>query len=255
MREKHPYEFAYYATGTPYHKNFLYQSGGGTIYGSKVQFDFQESENKRTGTTEIFIGDKKECLLITIEADKKAEAYVQTFHHFEHCDLQKKLSRVAGTRILMTTALQYIYYKKDVRKVVLTDKAFFEKEGEKISFFILYTFKYGETYYQKNFGFKYGKSQDIVKMEKNRKIREKHFINKNNTIKELAQYFAKKIVIDFAKNIKDGEPISEFVKRFNCPNELFAIYFAFLEEEFRRKKYNNLFGKLLYKRLVFHKKI
>ena len=141
----------------------------------------------------------------------------------------------------MKTALEYISLEKGIKKVTLTDKS------EKIPLFILYLFKYGESYYQKNFGFKYMKKIDQISQAENMKIREKHFINKKKVKKELLQYFAKEKVERFLEFIKNGELISEFVKNFTCPNNLFDIYFAFLKFELKDKKYNNLFGEVMCK--------
>ena len=114
---------------------------------------------------------------------------------------------------------------------------------------LLYLFKYGESYYQKNFGFKYMKKIDQITQAENMKIREKHFINKKKVKKELLQYFAKEKVERFLEFIEESQLISEFVKNFTCPEKLFDIYFAFLKYEFKDKKYNNLFGEVLYKKL------
>ena len=158
MKIFHPYVYAYYTNGVPYHKIFRNQDGG-EIYGKDYKFDFREDYNNITNTKDIFVGNKKECILINIEKNNNKVAHIQTFNYFEKCDLYKKLPRISGTRILMKTALQYICLKKGIKKVTITDKAVFIQNGEKISFFILYFFKYGESYYQKNFGFKYLKKK------------------------------------------------------------------------------------------------
>ena len=131
----------------------------------------------------------------------------------------------------MKTALEYISLEKGIKKVTLTDKAVFTHKSDKIQLFILYLFKYGESYYQKNFGFKYLNKIHRMYQAENMKIREKHFINKKKVKKELLQYFAKEKVEKFL------EFIAEFVKNFTCPKNLFDIYFAFLKYEFKDKKY------------------
>lgn len=271
MRILSPYELAGLTNGIAYHKIFRNQEGG-VIYGKKYRFDFREDYNDILHVEEIFIGDKKEC--IKIEINNK-EAHIQTFQHFNHCDIYKKLPRISGTatnvlahsllfpcnskksccgtRILMRTALEYLYFKKNIKKVSLTDNAVYDKKNCKISFFILYLYKYGKSYYEKNFGFKYIKRQDIIDEKENLKIREKHFINKKNAIKELQKYYSKTKIDRLMENIKDGETISELTNRYIYPEELCDIYFKLLEYEFRRKPYYNLFGHLLQKRLIFKK--
>jgi len=147
----------------------------------------------------------------------------------------------------MKTALEYISLEKRIKKVTLTDKAVFTHKSDKIQLFILYLFKYGESYYQKNFGFKYLNKMHRMYQAENMKIREKHFINKKKVKKELLQYFAKEKVERFLEFIKNGELITEFVKNFTCPQNLFDIYFAFLKYEYKDKKYNNLFGEVMCK--------
>lgn len=251
MNISHPYRYAHFTNGIPYHKYFISQSdqSGGKIFGSEFKFDFQEDYNNVTHTIDVFIGDRKECILITIEEDNKKVAHIQNFHYHETCDLYKKLPRISGTRILMKTALEYISLEKRIKKVTLTDKAVFTHKSDKIQLFILYLFKYGESYYQKNFGFKYMKKIDQITQAENMKIREKHFINKKKVKKELLQYFAKEKVERFLEFIEESQLISEFVKNFTCLNNLFDIYFAFLKYEFKDKKYNNLFEEVLYKKL------
>lgn len=247
MKQIHSYRYAHFTNGIPYHKYFLSQSGG-KIFGSEFKFDFREDYNNVTNTIDVFIGDRKECLLITIEEDNKKVAHIQNFHNHETCDLY-------GTRILMKTVLDYIYLEKGIKKVTLTDKAVFTHKSEKIPLFILYLFKYGKSYYHKNFGFKYIKKMHRMYQAENLKIREQHFINKNKIRKELLQYFAKEKVEIFLEFIEKSQPISGFVKNFICPNNLFDIYFAFLKYEFKNKKYNNLFGEVLYKFAISNLKL
>lgn len=249
MKPIHSYRYAHFTNGIPYHKYFLSQSGG-KIFGSEFKFDFREDYNNITHTIDVFIGDRKECILITIEEDDKKVAHIQNFHYHETCDLYKKLPRISGTRILMKTALEYISLEKGIKKVTLTDKAVFTHKSDKIQLFILYLFKYGESYYQKNFGFKYLNKMHRMYQAENMKIREQHFINKKKVKKELLQYFAKEKVERFLEFIEESQLISEFVKNFTCPNNLFDIYFAFLKYEYKDKKYNNLFGEVLYKKLI-----
>ena len=238
MKLIHSYRYAHFTNGIPYHKYFLNQAGG---LKSEFKFHFREDYNNVTHTIDVFIGDRKECILITIEEDNKKVAHIQNFHY------HKKLPRISGTRILMKTALEYISLEKGIKKVTLTDKAVFTHKSDKIQLFILYLFKYGESYYQKNFGFKYINKMHRMYQAENMKIREKHFINKKKVKKELLQYFAKEKVERFLEFIKNGELIAEFVKNFTCPENLFDIYFAFLKFEFKDKKYNNLFGEVLCK--------
>jgi len=248
MKPIHSYRYAHFTNGIPYHKYFLSQSN---ILKPELKFDFREDYNNVTHTIDVFIGDRKECILITIEEDNKKVAHIQNFHYHETCDLYKKLPRISGTRILMKTALEYISLEKRIKKVTLTDKAVFTHKSDKIQLFILYLFKYGESYYQKNFGFKYLNKMNRMYQAENMKIREKHFINKKKVKKELLQYFAKEKVERFLEFIEESQLISEFVKNFTCPNNLFDIYFAFLKYEYKDKKYNNLFGEVLYKKLKY----
>ena len=107
---------------------------------------------------------------------------------------------------------------------------------------LLYFFKYGKSYYQKNFGFRYIKKIHRMHQAENMRIRENHFINKKEVRKELLQYFAKEKVERFLEFIEDHKIIAEFVNNFTCPNNLFEKYFAFLKFEF-----NNLSGEVLIK--------
>jgi hypothetical protein len=133
MKPIHSYRYAHFTNGIPYHKYFLSQTN---ILKPELKFDFREDYNNVTHTIDVFIGDRKECILITIEEDNKKVAHIQNFRYHE------KLPR-----ILMKTALEYISLEKGIKKITLTDKS------EKIPLFILYLFKYGESYYQKNFVF------------------------------------------------------------------------------------------------------
>jgi hypothetical protein len=171
-------------------------------------------------------------MLITIEEYNKKVAHIQNFNY------SKKFPRIS-----MKTALEYIYLEKGIKKVTLSDKI------EKISSFILYIFKYGKSYYQKNFRFRYMNKIHQIQQAENLKIRENHFINKNKVGKELLQYFVKEKVVRFLEFIEKSQLISEFVNNFICPNNLLEIYFAFLKYEFKDKKYNNLYREVLYKKL------
>ena len=205
MKPIHPYRRAYFTNGIPYHKYFLRQSGN--------KYDFRKDYNDITNSNDIFIGDRKNCLIISINC--KSKTLVANIQDFQSHDSENKT--------LMNIA-------------IISD-----------NIDLLYFFKYGESYYQKNFGFKYMKKIDQITQAENMKIREKHFINKKKVKKELLQYFAKEKVEIFLEFIKNGESIVEFVKNFTCPENLFDIYFAFLKYEFKDKKYNNLFGEVLCK--------
>jgi hypothetical protein len=52
----HPYRYAYFTNGIPYHKYFLHQSNR---LKSVFIFDFREDYNNVTHTIDIFIGDRK----------------------------------------------------------------------------------------------------------------------------------------------------------------------------------------------------
>ncbi len=78
----------------------------------------------------------------------------------------------------MKTALEYISLKKGIKKVTLTDKS------EKIPLFILNLFKYGKSYYQKNFGFKYINKMHQIQQTENMKIKRKLRKNYSNILQK-----------------------------------------------------------------------
>ena len=212
MKPIHPYRRAYFTNGIPYHKYFLRQSGN--------KYDFRKDYNDITNSNDIFIGDRKNCLIISINC--KSKTLVANIQDFQSHDSENKT--------LMNSAI------KRIKKVTISD-----------NIDLLYFFKYGESYYQKNFGFWYIKKINRMHQAENMRIRENHFINKKEVRKELLQYFSKEKLDRFLEFIKNGESIVEFVKNFTCPEKLFDIYYAFLKYEYKDKKYNNLFGEVLCK--------
>ncbi len=61
MKPIHPYRRAHFTNGIPYHKYFLRQSGN--------KYDFRKDYNDITNSNDIFIGDRKNCLIISINCN------------------------------------------------------------------------------------------------------------------------------------------------------------------------------------------
>jgi hypothetical protein len=80
MKPIHPYRRAYFTNGIPYHKYFLRQSGN--------KYDFRKDYNDITNSNDIFIGDRKNCLIISINC--KSKTLVANIQDFQSHDSENK---------------------------------------------------------------------------------------------------------------------------------------------------------------------
>jgi hypothetical protein len=201
-KEKHPYIDAvcnyidvpkkiYHSPFYFYNKYIKTKDGGGKIYQYKgYDFEVNESSNE-DNVREIFIGNKKRCLLALLYLDpvtKKPdeEIILHSFGYFSNCAKDSNsMERIIGTDGVMKAFLKFVKtkYKGIVKRIRLTDESKFlcydklHNTTHYLSMNRLYVYKYGQFYYSKRYGFTLNKDkhdehkiqQEINKYWKRRK--------------------------------------------------------------------------------------
>ena len=114
----------------------------------KVEIDDSHPDYER-----IFIWNpKRPC--IEIDYDKNDNyAALNTVEYDPKCTVDGQMKRGSGTKEMIEFTLELLK-KKGVEKVQLMDNSTVICDGMKVSLKLMYFFKYGETWYEKHFGFK-----------------------------------------------------------------------------------------------------
>ena len=91
---------------------------------------------------------------IFIDLDKRNHyAALNSVEYDQSCTIDGKMKRGSGTKEMIDFALNLLK-KRGVKNVQLMDKSKIVCNGKEISLKLMYFLKYGETWYEKNFGFK-----------------------------------------------------------------------------------------------------
>ena len=138
-----------------YYNTFIKKDGmyGGKLYKYK-NYDFMVTKTKDEDRTTFFIGNKRKCLIATLyKGDDTVN--IQSFGYYSDCSIGQNMARGVETDGVMYTFIHYIRkkYKDIVKKITLTDNAYFECKNYRIKMNIYYFFKYGEQYYSKKYNF------------------------------------------------------------------------------------------------------
>lgn len=99
-------------------ENKINNKKGGYLYPkkSKIQFDFIEEKNKINKEKIIFIGNRKDCILIRIPYNLD-EAIIQYFRYNSIYTTDKHMERGLGTRKMMKTSLELLKNKYGIKKL------------------------------------------------------------------------------------------------------------------------------------------
>lgn len=246
MKIYHPYYQAFLKTGIKYYY-LLYQKEGG---GDKPHFDIQIDYCKINKEYQVFIGDKRECVLVLIDKDNHEKvAVLEKFSYNPLCSVDDNLKRGSGMRRMMRETFRFIKKKFGIKRVELMDKSYivcsllkkmdFNKNRRNdysiMNLYKLYLFTKGKPYYVYHFGFKYGcKYIKEINRENREKIK-KIEINKT-FINELKKSFRMSEIEDekqkwFFTKLMKTENICDFIKRYNKKSEC-DMFFIFLNEVF-----------------------
>jgi hypothetical protein len=134
-----------------------------TIGKYKVEFDEEED------TLRMFIWSKdRPCVVIALSKSEKVAVFDGIYYSPE-CTVDGKMKRGEGTREMIQFALD-VMKANGAEKVELSDKSTVTCNGKQIKLGYMYFFKYGQTWYEKYFGFqpinhkeRYMKAKEIQK--------------------------------------------------------------------------------------------
>lgn len=134
----------------------------------RVEIDDSHPDYER-----IFIlNPKRPC--IEIDYDKHDNyAALNTVEYDPKCTVDGQMKRGSGTKEMIEFALDLLK-KKGVRKVQLMDNSTVICNGMRVSLKLMYFFKYGETWYEKHFGFK-PTEEYVEEYENSKKLRQENF--------------------------------------------------------------------------------
>jgi hypothetical protein len=91
---------------------------------------------------------------IVVDLDKRNNyAALNTVEYDKGCTVDGKMKRGSGTKEMVKFTIDLLK-KRGVKKVHLKDKSTIECNGKEVSLKLMYFLKNGETWYEKNFGFK-----------------------------------------------------------------------------------------------------
>ena len=282
MPNTHPYLQAYIKTNCKFnkilkhYKNIQKQNtiktnqnaGGGNIITEIDNFIFEENEDetrelaKAMSRTEpslreglkpsqeederisIFIGKRYECVIAFIDKQTSHLVWLEYFSYNQNCNINKNLLHGEGTFNMMTIFIKYIKQKHpEIQIIKLTDKSEFICSSIRISLYKLYMLKYGNSFYEKKFGFVLDKTNhpDIIRYHKqnieiSKTIRiDTEFIRQElqklleikNTL--FKTYLTPEIIKDFTSHLRNEELVRDFLLRYKIPDDQCAIFEDFLD--------------------------
>jgi hypothetical protein len=145
--------------------NPRFNGGGGELMGKYIVEIVDEGEYEMI----FLLSSKRPC--IAIDHDKSNNyAALNTVHYDQSCTVDGKMKRGSGTKEMVNFALDLLK-KRGVKKVQLSDNSKIVCNGTEVDLKLMYFFKYGETWYEKNFGFKAeSKYQEKYEEVKNRRL-------------------------------------------------------------------------------------
>ena len=146
-----------------------YMTGGGYTDAMEIEnYNVEIQEDDRD--IRMFLWNRKRpCVTMVIDKEDKV-AVIDTIEYNPECTVDGRMQRGEGTRDMITFALKLLK-NSGATTVQLTDKSSVVCEGEKIRLGLMYFFKYGQTWYEKYFGFqpeakyaeRYNRAKEIQK--------------------------------------------------------------------------------------------
>jgi len=221
------------------------QNGGGVIIDNfDIHEDINENiiNNRVSTDISIFIGKVSHCLVGLINSDNPNTVVIIYFGYDKICNITKNMERNDGTSKMMMAFFKYIdLHHKNINTFILSDDSNFDCSNIKISLYMLYMLKYNTSYYEKRFDFitdKDNNSDELIKIHNDNKIKSQNIIIDKRFIINKLDHFDKSILDEFISNIKDGEYVSVFLKRFKSPDHLCHIFSTFLNIIYIHNKLN-----------------
>lgn len=226
----HPYLKVDLKFNTNYYKYFIKNNNkkyktikkqkGGIIYtnnNSNNSFDIKYIDSDKYEPARLFIGNKNYgCFLGLIYNNEPNELIIQDFMYNHKCNTTKNLLRISGMKNLMNVIKKYIKENLQHIKIMrLTDKAILECISEidnkkhNIILSNLYFLKYGRTYYQHKYNFKFDDYNMNIILQSNISLINNYKLNKSKFI----TYINK-----FDYNDKLSETIKLFFNNYNILN-------------------------------------
>lgn len=118
-----------------------------TIGKYKVEFD------EEADTLRMFIwSSERPCVVIALSRSLKI-AVLDGVYYSPECTIDGKMKRGEGTLNMVNFALK-VMKENGANRVELTDKSTIQCNGVKIKLGLYYFYKYGQTWYEKHFGFR-----------------------------------------------------------------------------------------------------
>lgn len=147
----------------------MWKQYGSSYVNSKVIGKYRVEYDDEEDDLRVFIWSKeKPCVVIVLSKSLKI-AVLDGVYYNPGCTIDGRMSRGEGTREMIQFAIN-IMKSNGATQVELTDKSVVMCNGKKIKLGLMYFFKYGQTWYEKYFGFQpltnkdnYSKAKEIQK--------------------------------------------------------------------------------------------
>jgi hypothetical protein len=184
-------------------------------------------------------------------------AELELFNYQSSCIMTENMERNKGTKLMMTTIIQFVNTKYPmIKQINLLDASIYKCDKlpsykNTFSLYDYYLFKYGTTYYKHNYDAEMIYQSDIEAHAINKKLIEKFKINKSVLEKYLLKLIGKIPVSSIKEDIKelinvihDDELAIDFIKRYRFgDNTCYLMHFLF---EFIKKVINiSTFSRIL----------
>lgn len=247
LRNRHQYCRAHILTqyvNSPYkYTNYIDKSTPQTIGDDNYRLDYVTEYLDDSKQTNIFIGDKTECVVGTITDENPDIVVITSFKNFTIEDTDYESASNQNSIKFMNTVLHHFKTELKIKCVKIRDNAILYNQDERMPISIIYFLRYNETYYMKNLGFQLYNDMSLIEFNDTIQRVKAHYYNKII----VKQYYTPddypiEIVDKFLSGLYDTELVGDFVRRYKIAESELLIFFEFL----RRCRYYDKLQDLWY---------
>ena len=236
LRNRHQYCRAHILTqyvNSPYkYTNYIDKSTPQTIGDDNYRLDYVTEYLDDSKQTDIFIGDKTECIVGTITDENPDIAVIDSFKNFTIEDTDYESASNQNTIKFMNTVLHHFKTVFKVKHVEIRDNAILYVDEEHVRISNIYFLKYQAGYYRKNWGFEFIVNSYIIDYKDAIEQLKTYRCNKADIISEMGFFIEeyKTRFDNFLNKINDGELLTDFIRNYKINEDEIDIYFTFLKQ-------------------------
>lgn len=249
-RQLHPYAQAHImAQRKPAKNNFteyINISTSQTLSSKEGILDYLEERHDGDDEVRIFIGNKTDCIVATIQDDKPTQADLKIFKKYTIADMDYNSMTNQNTLLFIKAVLRHFQRVLNIERVIIFDEpVLYIDINTCVNLNDIYFLRYQRGYYTKNWCFLHCDNKDRIKQQQDIYRLSNDRCDKTLITTAMYKKFYNKPVNKFLVKMTDNELVTDFVNRYETSNTEIELYIYFIN----LKSYNNS-NTLLYAQLL-----